>query len=245
MPDRLFADPRLAAIYDDVNRDRTDLDHYEAIVTELGASSVVDVGCGTGVLACRLADKGLDVTGVDPAGASLDVGRAKRPGGLVTWLEGVAADLPPLGVDVATMTGNVAQVFTSDEDWHATLAGIRGAVRDGGHLVFESRDPAFRVWEEWKNRPSSLTSTSAGPVEYSIEVTAVDLPYVSFRLTYQFQATGLTLTSDTTLRFRQRSEIEEALTSNGFDVAEVRDAPDRPGREFVFITQASAGVRSC
>lgn len=152
MPDRLFADPRLAAIYDDIDSDRSDLDHYEAIITELGASSVVDVGCGTGVLACRLANKGLDVTGIDPALASLEVARAKPSGSLVTWLEGVATDLPPLGVDLATMTGNVAQVFTTDEDWWATLAGIRGAVRHGGHLVFETRDPAFRAWEEWTNR---------------------------------------------------------------------------------------------
>ncbi len=37
VPDQIFADPRLAAIYDDFNRDRSDLDHYEAIVDELGA----------------------------------------------------------------------------------------------------------------------------------------------------------------------------------------------------------------
>ncbi|MEK7424435.1 MAG: hypothetical protein AAB131_11420 [Actinomycetota bacterium] len=37
MQDQIFADPRLAAIYDDFNRDRFDLDHYEAIVDELGA----------------------------------------------------------------------------------------------------------------------------------------------------------------------------------------------------------------
>ena len=55
MPDAIFADPCLAAIYDDIDGDRSDLGHYEAIVEELGARRVLDVGCGTGTFACRLA----------------------------------------------------------------------------------------------------------------------------------------------------------------------------------------------
>jgi predicted TPR repeat methyltransferase len=49
----IFADPRLAAIDDEIDGDRCDLDHYEGIVNELGARSVLDIGCGTGVLGCR------------------------------------------------------------------------------------------------------------------------------------------------------------------------------------------------
>ncbi len=45
------------------------------------------------------------------------------------------------------------------------------------------------------------------------------------------------LTSDSTLRFRSRDEIERSLADAGFDVTEVRDAPDRPGREHVFIAE--------
>jgi 2-polyprenyl-3-methyl-5-hydroxy-6-metoxy-1,4-benzoquinol methylase len=78
VPDNHFADPRLAAIYDDLDDDRSDLDHYVQLVFENGARTVLDVGCGTGSLACRLAELGLNVTGVDPAEASLDVARASR-----------------------------------------------------------------------------------------------------------------------------------------------------------------------
>ena len=41
--------------------------------------------------------------------------------------------------------------------------------------------------------------------------------------------------SDSTLRFRERPEIEEALARSGFELQEVRDAPDRPNKELVFI----------
>ena len=54
-------------MYDPLDPDRSDLDVYETIVDELGARRVLDIGCCTGTLACRLARRGLDVIGLDPA----------------------------------------------------------------------------------------------------------------------------------------------------------------------------------
>ena len=53
---------------------------YAAIVDELGARSVLDVGCGTGTFALLLAARGIEVVGVDPAVASLDVARGQARG---------------------------------------------------------------------------------------------------------------------------------------------------------------------
>lgn len=238
MPDPIFDEPRLAAIYDEIDGDRRDLDHYEAILDEVGALSVLDVGCGTGVLGCRLAVRGMTVIGVDPARASLDVARSKPGADLVTWLLGDATGLPELVVDAVTMTGNVAQVFVGDDEWSAVLRGARGALRDGGHLVFETRDPSYRGWEEWtRERSIGVRDTAAGLVEHWVELTDVRMPLVSFRHTFRFIDAGDTVTSDSTLRFRDRDEIASTLTANGYTIDEVRDAPDRPGREFVVIAR--------
>jgi 2-polyprenyl-3-methyl-5-hydroxy-6-metoxy-1,4-benzoquinol methylase len=75
--DALFEHPRLAAVYDALDPDRSDLDAYALIVTELGAGLVLDLGCGTGTFALMLAERGVAVVGLDPAAASLDVARGK------------------------------------------------------------------------------------------------------------------------------------------------------------------------
>jgi SAM-dependent methyltransferase len=236
VPDAIFDDPRLAQIYDDFDGPRVDLDAYVAIVKELGARHVLDVGCGTGNLALLLAEREFMVDAVDPAAASLAVARTKRGAHWVAWHHADAADLPPVGADLALMTGNVAQVFLTDEDWAAALASIKNALRPGGHLVFETRRPEARAWEQWADDPAEAT---VGEVTRHRELTEVRLPFVSFRFTYRF-ADGSVVTSDSTLRFRSRSEVEASLVEQGFRVLDVRQAPDRPDREFVFIATAES-----
>jgi SAM-dependent methyltransferase len=239
VPDAIFADRRLARIYDPLDPDRGDLDVYAAIAAEFGARTVLDVGCGTGTFACMLAARGLEVTGVDPALASLDVARAKPGAGAVRWLHGDATTLPPLRADLATMTGNVAQVFLSDDDWDATLGGVHAALRPGGRFVLESRDPARQAWLGWTRehtfRRTDIPGT--GVVQSWHELAGVSDQLASFRSFAVFEADGSTLTSDSTLRFRGHDEIAASLSARDFHLDEVRDAPDRPGLEFVFIAR--------
>jgi SAM-dependent methyltransferase len=190
--------PRLAALYDAWEGDRPDLETYARIAAEFGVRTVLDVGWGTGTFALMLARHGLDVIGVDPAAASLDVARAKPDAHLVRWLRGDAVSLPPAQVDLATMTGNVAQTIVEPGDWQRNLLGIRRALRPGGRLVFEIRNPAKRAWEAW-TRDASMR-------------------------TIEIDGTG-----------EVQGWVEVSLRDAGFVVDEVRDSPDRPGRELLFI----------
>ena len=242
MADALFSEPRLAELYDPLDADRRDLDAYLAMAAEFGATTVVDVGCGTGTLACLMAQRGLTVTGVDPAAASLEVARHKPGADLVRWLPADATAVPPLGADLVTMTGNVAQVFVTDREWAAVLHAIRRALRPGGRLVFESRDPARKAWLAWNRQQTyrRVVIPGAGPVQTWMDLTGAGKGLVSFRSTVVFASDGAVLTSDSTLRFRERAEFAGSLASAGLVVDEVRDAPDRPGLEFVFIARRPA-----
>lgn len=60
---------------------------------------------------------------------------------------------------------------------------------------------------------------------------------VSFRHTFHFEAEGLILTSESTHWFRTEEEMRVSLQGAGMSPDDVRGAPDRLGRELVFIAQ--------
>ncbi|MGW5640269.1 class I SAM-dependent methyltransferase [Streptomyces sp. NPDC003832] len=239
MADDCFAHPRLAAIYDPLDPDRSDLDAYLQMADEFGTQRALDIGCGTGVFALLLADRGIEVVGVDPAQTSIDVARAKPGSGRVRWICGDATALPTLRVDLATMTANVAQAIADPQTWQRTLRGVHAALRPGGRLIFETRDPSRRAWEEWTREKSYRVTNipGVGSVETWVQLVEVSGPVVTFRWTYRFAADGQVLTSDSTLRFRQRDEVEGDLDAHGYVIDDIRDAPDRPGKEFVFLAR--------
>jgi hypothetical protein len=73
----------------------------------------------------------------------------------------------------------------------------------------------------------------------SCTVTEVALPFVTFEGSTAIGEEIMRSTS--TLCFRERDELERDLSCHGFNVLDVRDAPDRPGKEMVFLTQVRDG----
>jgi len=233
------AERRLAEIYDLQWAERDDLDAYVALAGEFGARVVLDIGCGTGTFALRLADAGYEVTGVDPSGESLEIARAKPGAERVRWVHGVASDVPPMQADLAAMTANVAQEIVTDEDWDATLRAAFDRLRPGGNLVFETRDPARQAWLNWDREHSCgrFDLPGVGVVEQWFELTDVTGGLVTFSGVYIFESDGLRLNPSSSLRFRDRAEVEASLAAAGFELTEIRDAPARPGSELVFVAR--------
>jgi SAM-dependent methyltransferase len=106
----------------------------ERVVALAGARSGadgLDVACGTGAVARRLAAAGVRVTGVDLNADMLAMARSLEPG--VTWAEGDAQALPfpPASFDLATCQ----QGLQFMPDAGAALRSIHGVLRPGGRLA--------------------------------------------------------------------------------------------------------------
>ena len=217
-----FNHPVLVQVYDALFGWSRDDEFFMSVVDASPAARVLDLGCGTGRLALAMAADGHEVTGVDPARASLEAARVKPGAERVTWIEGSSGDLADAAFDVAVMTSHVAQFFVTDEQWAQALADLKRALVPGGRLTFDSRDPRARGWKQWNPADSrrQVSLPDGRNVTATIDVDAVTDHVVSFTIRYSF-SDGQTLASTGDLRFRTESELRSSLASAGFTIEEI------------------------
>lgn len=116
MADAHYELSELAALYDIDNGWSADRSFYRDLAGETPCR-VLEIGCGTGLIARAMAERGHRVTGVDPAQAMLDAGRNAPYGERIDWLRGTAQDFAvDTHFDLAFMTGHAFQVLLTDED---------------------------------------------------------------------------------------------------------------------------------
>lgn len=220
--DQHYVDPRLVALYDIENPRGADTDFYLALAARLKANLILDLGCGTGLLTRELATAGRQVIGVDPAVAMLAYARRQPGAERVEWVEGDSSALGKREADLLVMTGNVAQVFLDDEAWQRTLQDIHAALRVGGYVAFESRNPDDRGWERWNPESTFQRIDSPfGPLESWLEVINVSDGKVHFKAYNHFLDSGEKVLVDSELRFRSLTEITDSLNRAGFTVETV------------------------
>ena len=166
MTDRLYHDPAFAQYYD--CHTGWSADKAWCLAMAQGVASVLDLGCGTGLLTARLAEQGCRATGVDPAPAMLAIARTQPGGDRVTWITGDARTIR-LGqrFDLIVMTGHAFQVAMTDTDRSAFLDTIAAHLAPEGRFIFDSRNPEVREWEGWTPDLTRriLQHPELGPVE--------------------------------------------------------------------------------
>jgi SAM-dependent methyltransferase len=240
-----FSDPRLVAVYETLNGYElgTQPDFCRELATEIDAQAILDVGCGTGLITRELARLGYRMIGVDPAAEMLAVARTLPFADRVRWLHGDAGLVDEAEADLAIMTGHVAQFFLTDDDWHANLVALHRALRPGGLLAFESRNPDAREWERWTRATvRSVGDPEAGRIDTKTVFLGIDDDVVWFKNDFFFAATGELVVSHAKLRFRTRAELTASLTAAGFTVEHVYgDWGRRPVRtdspELIFVAR--------
>lgn len=220
MVDLQFADPVLAALYDEVcpRAERRDFDFYLPLA--LKAGSVLDLGCGTGVFLheVRKAGHGGRLCGLDPAAGM--IAQARRHAG-VEWHQG---DIVSAGYreafDLVIMTGHAFQVLVADHQVRMALAAIHAALVVGGCFAFETRNPEARAWERWTTASMAKATDSEGrPVNVDCKVIApFDGRTVSFTQTYTSPGWPDARVSPSTLRFLDAETLSVFLEEAGLAI---------------------------
>ena len=222
-----YVEPRLVQLYDTDNPLGIDSNFYMQLADELDAKTIIDLGCGTGLLTRQLAKDGRRVIGVDPSTAMLNYGKQQPGADKVEWVHGDSSALGQWFVDLGStadlgiMTSNVAQVFLDDAEWQTTLSHFAKVLKSGGTLAFESRNPLAKGWERWNKADThEIQQSPFGPLECWLDVIEIGENHrtIKFEATNIFQDSGETLIVDSTLRFRSAGEITLSLQQTGFSV---------------------------
>jgi len=217
MTDRLYDDPDLVQFYDVENVWDESNDFCRNLAA--GCRSILDLGCGTGLLAVALARDGVDVVGVDPAGAMLDVARSRDGGTRVRWIEADARSVRlDRCFDLIALTGHAFQVFLTPQDRAAVLRTIASHLVPTGRFVFDSRNPVAEEWREWTPERSRrvFQHPDLGEVTAWYDVTYdAETAIAAYETHYRVSTGGRAFSSRSRIAFPSRDELADAIGKAG------------------------------
>ena len=213
--DEVFEQSFLASLYDHFNPWTPSDDFYLELAGKIGGQ-VLDLGCGTGMLACRIAQEGLSVTAVDPAEGMLRVALARPGSDQVSWVKAAGQTLRlSLCFDLIYMTGHAFQALLTDQDATAVLKVVNQHLKKSGLVAFESRNPARRAWTKWTPDKTKLaTTTNHGPIEEFFDCNAdVQSGVVDIMHHYRFLDSSSVVTGRSRLRFIDQQHLTRLLAA--------------------------------
>lgn len=207
-------------VYDQLNRWGKDDDFFLSLLQKSNTKQLADLGCGTGRLTVHFAKQGYDVTAIDPNEEAIEAARNKEHAGHINWVVGDSADLKTDAYDTIIMTANVAQVFLTDEIWQQVLADTYRALKDGGHFIFDTRNPLAEAWVAWMqdDTPDAAVHPDNGePLEIWTTYDGLEGDIFTFYETVTYAQTGEVIVREKIqLKFRTLEALRESLKKAGF-----------------------------
>jgi ubiquinone/menaquinone biosynthesis C-methylase UbiE len=178
--------------------DRAMLVAFIEMINRQPTNRVADVGCGPGRAAAFMAERGLDVVGVDVSQAMLAVARTAHP-----HIEFKEGQLDVLPLETGVLAGAVCWysiIYTPLGRLHGAFAELARVLIPGGHLLL-----AFQAGTEPVHREHAFgTHLPLTSYRHSVQAVADTLEGAGFRI------------HTTTLR---APELEHETTDQGFVIA--------------------------
>ena len=217
---------------------------------------VLELCCGTGLVAIPVAAIGLSVTGVDLAAPMLAHARAKAGRADVDthWIEADARTLVlPRRFGLVLLTGNAFQAFLTPADQRALLATVHRQLAPEGVFGFETRNPAGHDLRDEPEGPTEIDYVDIAGRR--VQVTSSQrwdaanqvMRWTTYRRWSEDDGSPRVRISRIACRFTGPDEIEDLLDAAGFDiVAQYGDwnfAPFRAsGERLITLCRRRAGT---
>jgi ubiquinone/menaquinone biosynthesis C-methylase UbiE len=132
------------------------LDFTKQIIEETGTSinTIIDLGCGTGEIALRLAEEGCDVTGVDYSSdmLTLAMNKANKKNLSVQWIQQDMLELEGFKeIDLVVSYCDSINYITTENELSTVFHRIADVLKPGGLFIFDVHS-LFHMEHHLKNQ---------------------------------------------------------------------------------------------
>jgi SAM-dependent methyltransferase len=216
---------RSAAFYDLLYEELPTRDELDFVLTRFDAHglrprSVIDLGCGTGRHAVDLAERGIEVVGLDRSEPM--VARARSRG-----VDARVGDLTSARLgrtfDAAIALFHVFAYAVTDRDLAAFIGTARAHLDVGGLLAFDTWNAEAVAFSPPAAREKRIKSEGRRVVRRATP--RVDGEVIEIR--FEFETDHESFVELHTVRPRSRALLEDHLLRGGFRVREVVTSADR------------------
>jgi SAM-dependent methyltransferase len=259
--DDKYAD--IAELYDFAYWDFTDDLEFYANIARINDGPVLELGVGTGRVAVRLAQAGLQVTGIDESPSMLDRAHANSRSARLSpkRLHLVQASMTDFDLGkrfgAVIVAANTFQHLLSTGEQRACLACIARHLEPAGIFAASLHSPAAVSWEE-SGAPATLRldwtrrHPDTGDLVMKMVVSEPDSSRMLRRVTYVYDRVGADgsvrrSVFETELRYSTQAEMELLLQEAGLRVTHVYGdydlSPVSPDTEhLIFVARAGSST---
>jgi SAM-dependent methyltransferase len=188
---------------------------------------VLELGCGTGLVAIPVAAMGLSVTGVDLAAPMLAHAQAKalRDDVDVRWVQADVRELAlPRRFGFVILTGNAFQAFLTKAHQQALMATVRGHLAPEGVFGFDTRNPAGHALRDEPEGPTEIDYIDLAGRRVLMsssqrwDEAAQVMHWTTYRRWTSQDGAPQERTTRIACRFMSPADIEDLLDAAGLDI---------------------------
>ena len=226
-----------AASYDALYADKdydAECDLLVRIFTRAGrpVKTVLDLGCGTGAHSVRLAQRGLEVVGVDLSDGMLTAARRRADDAGPLGVSFVSGDIRSIRMgrqfDAVICMFAVLGYQTSDEDVAKALETVRTHLAPRGSFVFDVwYGPAVEATGPSARTKRIVTDDGVLVRSASASLEPGHICAVSYRLTRRREMTPAVTTNEMhRMRYFFEDELKRSLESSDLEYGDILAFPD-------------------
>jgi len=216
----LYKDENLVALYDTLNKWSIEKDLYFKLAGDI-PKRILDVGCGTGMLSVKYAEKGHEVVAIDPESKMLEEAISREYSELVGWyLSSLQTFKSTKPFDLIVMTGHAFQCLITDEEISEAFNSVFHLLAKTGSFVLKSGNLQVCAWKKWTPEKSKAINLTPAGIRFEVFYNVIDVEgeKVTFEEHYNLENKSGAIVSRSILRFAPLIKIEQLAIAEGLVV---------------------------